>query len=183
MTKKDENLNEEFLEFLSASPIQPSARISEQILSRVHRELNPPRGRLFMKILGIHAFVSVVSLSVCSQFGVQAFPLYDAMNSFMQVMGHTYCLAVCGFLYLAASSLTFSFVLTPEEIRAIRKDRYSLILALAGVSLGVFLCVGTEVLALPSVFWLGGALVGGFGAFEVGWKLRSKFRQTLVHGI
>lgn len=183
MTDKDKNLTKDFIDFISSPGIEPSAEVSNSILSYIHQEMNPSRRRLFMKILGIHSIVSIFSLSLCSQFGIQTFPVFDAMNTFMKVMGDTYCLALCGFLYFAMSSLIFAFTLRPEEIYAIRKDRYSQILLLAGVSLGVFLCFGANVLALPSIFWLSGALVGGFGALEVGWRLRSKIRQVIIYGI
>lgn len=183
MTKKDKNLTEDFADFLSASEVEPPTHASNKILSYVNSELNPSRSRIFMKISGIHAVVSIFSLSLCSQFGIRAFPLYDAMNTFMKVMGHTYCLALCGFLYFAMSSVAFSFTLKPEEIRTIRKDRYAQLLLLAGVSIGIFLCLGADVLILPSIFWLIGSMVGGLGAFELGWRLRSRFRQDLVHGI
>lgn len=177
--RKKKDLSEEFLDFLSASEIQPSYELSNKILSFVREDLNPSRSRLFMKILGIHAIVSVISLSLCSQFGFQTFPLYDAMNTFMQFMGHTYCLALCGFLYFSASSIAFSFILKPSEILAIKKDRYSQILLLTGISMGVFLCLGADVLALPSIFWAAGALVGGMGAFEFGWKIRTQLKQVI----
>lgn len=101
----------------------------------------------------------------------------------MKVMGHTYCQVLCGALYFAMSSMVFSFTLKPEEIRVIRDDRYAQLLILTGISIGVFLCLKSEVLLVPSLLWLAGSIVGGLGAFEVGWRLRSKFRQSLIFGI
>ena len=178
MTKNNKDLIKEYLEFLKTPSIHPGPAVSDKILSFIREDLNPSRSKLFMKILGIHAAVSAVSLSLCSQFGIQSFPLYDAMNTFMKYMGHTYCLALCGFLYFAASSITFSFVLKPGEVRAIRKDRCSQLLLLIGISMGVFLCLGADVLAMTSIFWIIGALIGSLGAFEFGWKIRSKIQYT-----
>lgn len=183
MTKEFKDLQEDFAEFLSAPEMEPPAHVKEKILNYVHNELNPSRKKIFLKILGIHSLVSVFSLSLCSQFGIQTFPLYDAMNEFMKVMGHTYCLALCGFFYFAMSSSAFSFMLKPEEIRVIRKDKYAQLLVLTGVSIGVFLCIGSEILFLPSLFWMMGSIMGGLGAFELGWQVRSKFRRALIHGI
>lgn len=183
MTSEDEKLNRDFADFLSAPEVYPPAHLSEKILARVHLDLNPPRSKVFLKVLGIHSIVSLFSLSICSQFGIQSIALYDAMNVFMKVMGHTYCMALCGFLYLALSALALSFFLTPEEIRSIRKDFYAQLLVLAGVSLGVFMCLGAEMLLFPTLLWIVGSLIGGFAALELGWNVRSKFRQRLVHGV
>lgn len=183
MTSEDEKLNRDFADFLSAPEAHPPSHLSEKILARVRRDLNPPRPQVFLKVLGIHSVVSLFSLSICSQFGIQSFALYDAMNVFMKFMGHTYCMALCGFLYLALSALALSFFLTPEEIRSIRKDFYVQLLVLAGVSLGIFVCLGAEILVFPTLLWIAGSLVGGFGALELGWRVRSKFRQGLIYGI
>lgn len=183
MTWEDEKLNRDFADFLSAPATPPPTELSEKILARVKRELNPPRTQVFLKVLGIHSVVSLFSLSICSQFGIQSFALYDAMNVFMKFMGHAYCMALCGFLYFAVSALALGFLLTPEEIKSIRKDFYAQFLVLSGVSLGVFVCLGAQVLMLPTVLWMAGTLVGGFGALELGWRVRSKFRQRLIYGI
>jgi hypothetical protein len=102
------------------------------------------------------------------------------MNVFMKIMGHTYCMILCGLLYLSLSALALSFLLKPEEIGSIRKDFYAQLLVLAGVSLGVLVCLGAEVLIFPTLLWIAGSLVGGLGALELGWMVRSKFRQRLV---
>lgn len=183
MTKEDKKLNSDFADFLSVSEIQPPSHLSEKIISHVHRELNPPRTQVFLKVLGIHSVVSLFSLSICSQFGIQTLALFDVMNVFMEIMGHAYCMVLCGFLYLSVSALAFSFLLKPEEIRSIRKDFYAQLIILAGLSLGVFVCLGAEVLIFPTLLWTVGSLVGGFGALELGWRVRSKFRQRLIYGI
>ncbi len=181
--KKNISMTEEFIDFLSAPEVNPDPQVLNKILAYVREDLNPSRSRVFMKILGIHAVVSTFSLSLCSQFGIQTFPLYDAMNDFMKVMGHSYCLALCGFLYLAVSAVAFSFSLRLPEIQLIRKDKYVQLLMIIGVSLGVFLCFGEGVLTLPAVFWMGGAIFGGMGAFEVGWKIRMKVRNIVFANI
>ncbi len=183
MTIQYKNLTEEFNEFLSAPEVKPPSDISESILLRVHQELNPPQEKVFLKMLGIHAVVSVFSLSLCSQFGFQIFQIFDAMSTFMSVVGHTYCMVLCGALYIGLSALIFSFVMTPEEIKIIRQHKLLQLTLLSGLSLGFFLCTGAEVLLLPSVLWITGSLLGGIFSLELGWFLRSKIRQKLIFGL
>lgn len=134
-------------------------------------------------MLGIHTVVSLFSLSICSQFGIQSLKIYDAMDSMMSVVGHTYCMAFCGLLYLSISALMLSFLLKPEEIKVIRRHKVLQLTLLAGVSLGVFLCLGAEILIIPGILWVVGSLVGGITSLELGWMLRAKFRKQLIFGI
>src|SRR4051812_39054524 len=107
----DANIAEEFRKFLLSPEVNPPSQLSTKILTDVHRELNPPQKNVFLKMLGIHAFVSLFSLSVCSQFGLQSFQIFDVMSIFMSAVGHTYCMALCGGLYLGISCLAFSFIM------------------------------------------------------------------------
>ena len=182
MTVKDKTLNEEFNAFLSASEIAPPTGVREAVLSYVTKDLNPSNQSVFLKMLGIHSVVSLFSLSICSQFGVQTLRLYDAMESMMAVVGHTYCMAFCGLLYFTISALALSFLLRPEEIKVIRRHKVLQLTLLAGVSLGVFLCLGATVLFLPSILWVTGSLVGGIVSLELGWMIRAKFRRRLIFG-
>lgn len=183
MTMKDKKLDEEFNQFLSAPEITPPNAAREAVLTHVNRELNPSNQNVFLKMLGVHTVVSLFSLSICSQFGIQSLKLYDAMGSMMEAVGHTYCMAFCGLLYLGISALALSLLLKPEEIKVIRRHKVLQFTLLTGVSLGVFLCLGAEVLLFPGAIWIAGSLIGGIATLELGWWLRSKFRQQLIFGI
>lgn len=183
MTMKDKKITEEFNEFLSAPEVAPPIAACDAVLSQVNRELNPSNQSVFLKMLGVHTVVSLFSLSICSQFGVQFLKLYDAMDSMMEVVGHTYCMAFCGLLYLGISALAFSLLLRPEEIRVIRRHKILQLTLLSGVSLGVFLCLGAKILLIPGTLWIAGSLIGGIATLELGWMLRSKFRRQLIFGI
>lgn len=173
------DFNRELNQFLSAPEVAPPISLQETVLVRMSGLLNPSFQSVFLKILGVHAIVSVFSLSICSQFGIQSFKIYDAMDSMMEVVGHTYCMAFCGVLYLSVSALSLSFLLKPEEIKVIRRHPFLQFTCLIGVSLGVFLCLGAEVLLLPGALWIGGSLLGGITSLELGWLVRSKLRRQL----
>jgi hypothetical protein len=176
------NLNQEFQDFLSATETAPQASVSNNILSLINGDLNPSFQKVFMKVLGIHSVTSLLSLSLCSQFGIRTFSFFDLMHTFMKMTGPTICLALCGALYLGLSSLMISLFLSPEEVRKIRLQKGLQITLLSGASLGVFLCLGAEMLFLPMIFWFVGSLSGGIVTLEVGWLLRSQFRKRLIFG-
>lgn len=174
--------DKEFREFMSTPESAPPVRVSRSILETVRQKLNPSGHSVFIRILGIHAVVSLFSLSICSQFGIQTLPIYDAMNSMMKMVGHTYCMALCGLLYLSLSSLAMSALLSPEEVKVIRRQKLLQVALLTGVSMSVFLCLGAEILLLPAVFWIAGSLLGGMVTIELGWKARAAYRHREVTG-
>lgn len=182
MTPNERNLNQEFQDFLSAAETAPPALASKDILSRINGDLNPSFQKVFMKVLGIHSVTSLLSLSLCSQFGIRAFSFFDLMHTFMKMTGPTICLALCGALYLGLSSLMISLFLSPEEVRKLRLQKGLQIAILSGASLGVFLCFDAEMLFLPMILWFMGSLIGGVATLELGWLLRSQFRKRLIFG-
>lgn len=183
MVGDEKKLSEEFAEFMSSEGVAPPERVVDRVTEYVRRDLNPSSKDVFAKVLGIHALVSVVSLSLCSQFGLQTLALFDLMSVFMKFMGHTYCMALCGAVFMGASGFTFSLLLRPEEIRVVRQHRWLQVTALSSLSLGVFLLLDAEVLILPGALWMLGTLLGGIAYLELGWRVRSWFRQRLVYGI
>lgn len=88
MSEERKDIKADFEDFVSEKDPVPR-RISEQILAAIHRQIYPSRTQLFLKVFTIHLLVSCFSLSVCSQFGVRAFEIYDLMTVFMQFVGHT----------------------------------------------------------------------------------------------
>lgn len=163
----------EYNEFLESKEVSPPGVVSERVLSEVHRGLNPTIPSVAAKVLGIHAVLSVVTLSICSQFGIQVFPVMDLMDSFMLVAGHSYCMVFCGALYVGASAFAMSFLLTPEEVLAIRRNRLLQFLILSSVSLAAFVFFGAEILLIPALMWLAGALLAWVTSVELGWSIRT----------
>lgn len=180
MSRKKQEIDKDFSIFVSVSKNEPSAQVQEKILSYIYKELNPSRMHLFLKILVTHALVSILSLSFCSQFGIQTFYIYDVMKIFMNFLGETYCFLLCGFFYFSISSLFFSFLFKSDEIRIIRYDYYFQLFLLIGFSMIVWIYLSSDVFLFPSLLWIGGAITGGVGTFEVGWMMRSQCRITLA---
>ncbi|MBX3019715.1 MAG: hypothetical protein KF767_17635 [Bdellovibrionaceae bacterium] len=182
MTTKDKNISKEFGEFLSSPEVIPPLALRDSILSTVQKDLNPSGTQVFLRVIGVHTVVSLFSLSICSQFGLQSFKIFDAMNWAMSYVGHAYCMAFCGLLYLGISALALSLLLKPEDVRVLRQHRFLQVTLLSGVSLGVFLCLGAQILLIPGALWITGAIIGGVSTLELGWLVRSKFRRQLVFG-
>jgi hypothetical protein len=183
MNQDPKKLSEEFREFMDGAEVDPPLRVKLNIFKHVNRDLNPSFVNVFMRVLGIHAALSIVTLSICSQFGLQLFPLFDLMSTFMSYVGHTYCMTFCGALYIGSSALSLSLVLTPEQVRVVRKSSFLQFLILSFISLAIFLFFGAEILIFPALLWITGALIAGVLSVELGWLLRAQFRKRVVFGI
>lgn len=165
---------QEFQEFMSIEPTDPHERLSQQILSRVHSDLNPPVLKVFLKLSLIHAVVGATTLLFCPQFGVNLLGGMGLMTLFMK-WGEQACMLGCGAVFMGTSLLVASFVLRAEEVRVIRKTELLQVAALGLLSFGVFLCAGLVAVFGLSFFWLLGSLIGGLVTLEAGWALRNWF--------
>ena len=183
MKIENERARQKFEFFCNSDEIAPSLTVSSAVRDFVRRDLNPSVNHVFMKVLGVHAVVSLFSLSICSQFGIRTFSKVDLMDHMMTVVGHTYCMAFCGALYLGLSALALSAILQPQEIKLIRQHTLLQMTVLTGISMGVLLCVGASIFLLPGILWLIGSVTGGALGLELGWMIRSKLRQRLVFGL
>ena len=162
---------QEFNEFVEADSIQPPKHLAESIVTRVRADLNPSSWLVFAKLSAIHAVMGFITLLFCPQFGFGFTDGMGLMALFMR-FGDQACMLGCGAVFMGGSLLTASLVLRPEEVLTIRKTELLQISTLALLSIGVFICTGTGVIAGLGLFWVLGSIIGGLGTFEFGWRLR-----------
>ncbi|MBS1963240.1 MAG: hypothetical protein JST04_13575 [Bdellovibrionales bacterium] len=173
MEKNDlsKRIRQEFLEFANIEKIAVPKGLSETVLGTIRSELNPSSASVFLKLTLIHFFVGFATLSMCPQFGVSLTSSMGLMQYLMKY-GEGVCMLGCGALFLGASVLVASFVLKPEEVKVLRRNRVLLLSSLAALSLGILVGVGGEVVATLGLVWVLGAVVGGSGLMQLGWTLR-----------
>jgi len=116
------------------------------------------------------------------QFGIGAFGGMGLMHLFMR-FGETVCTLACGAFFLGSSTLVGSLVMRPQEVKVARKNRLVGVLLLSSISVGVFICTGADIVASIGLIWALGSMAGGIATLELGWLVRSHFRQRIVHGI
>ena len=123
----------------------PPPHVSRAILDLVRKDLNPATGRVFGKLVLIHAAASSLTLTVCPQFGVG--PLgggHGVMGLFMQY-GPGACAAACGFVFMSLTVVAANALLRPEELRVTYRSTLATFSALAILSVMALLCLGTLV--------------------------------------
>ena len=168
----------EYQEFLAAEPVSPPEALSESIISRVRRDLNPSAWLVFSKLTLVHVFVGTVTLLFCPQFGFSPSGGMGLMALFMK-FGEEACMLGCGAVFMSGSALMAAIVLRPEQVRVIRKTRFLQISSLALLSMAVFVCAGAGLLISMGLFWVLGSVLGGLVSLEIGWALRFRVASAL----
>lgn len=160
-----------YQEFNLASKEDAPKEVLKSLSEIVRKDLNPSFLGVFLKLSLIHSLSGVMTLFVCPQFG---FSLTDSPGLMRVFMSHGMgvCMLACGIFFLGTSMLVASFLMKPEEIRTLRKNRWTQISTLSTASFALMICLGAETILSLSLFWLSGALLGGLITLEVGWQLR-----------
>ena len=167
------NSKEEFLDFLSCTEVSPSIEITKNIFEKVRNDLNPSPSFVFKKIGIIHLITGSLTLLFCPQFGISFLANHGIMHFYMP-LGRVACSILCGATFLGFSAIVMSFILTAEESRVLRKNKFVNIFLLAAVSLLVFLIFGEPIVPGLIFTWLLGCLVMGVLSLEAGWFLKTK---------
>ncbi len=164
----------EYSEFLNVEEIRVPRELNQKVLGSIQALLNPSAWNVFAKLLGIHLVVGFFSLAVCHQFGMNPFGTTRSLSGwFMDMWGHSVCMIGCGVIFVSFSILAAGYFLTVEEVKALRRTEFLQTLALGVVSLGIFAAFGSELALAFAGLWMLGALMGGFLATEVVWRVRS----------
>lgn len=176
---KNQNSSEwlhEFNEFMSFESAKVPDSLSDKVLTKIDRLLNPKAHNVFLKILGIQTVVGFLSLSVCHQFGMNPFRTATSLaDVFMRWGGHGLCMVFCGLLFTALGLSAAGLFLSIEEIRALRRTEFSQAIGISTISLGLFFIAGAEFVFSLAGLWMLGALLGGFFSIEANFWLRQKF--------
>ncbi len=159
--------------FLKAPPLKVPGEITSGVFSLMQDLMNPSAWTVFFKILGIHLAVGFLSLGVCHQFGMNPFGTDQSLHTwFMSMWGHSTCMIVCGGLFVSATVLTAGYMLSVEEVRALKRTEFIQCFSLVSLSLVLFAIFGAHLGVQFSILWLMGGLVGGLVATEVVWQLK-----------
>lgn len=164
-------MKKEFIEFLSTKAISPPKEITQNILEKISRDLNPSSLSVFGKVSLIHLLMGSITLLFCPQFGLGFLSGMGIMHLFMS-LGSVGCALLCGSFFLGFSTLTVALILRPEEIRVVRKNNFIQISLLAIFSLLIFMIFGEIIVTGHSLAWLLGGTLMGIFSLEFGWYIR-----------
>jgi hypothetical protein len=132
------------------------------LINKVTREFNPSPLSVFANLVGIHFFSSLLTLSVCPQFGLRILGQGHGLMAYFMPLGMIGCFTLCGLFYLAVTVGLSKFIMTRAQWRVLRQYFVISMLALSLCSLLLFsLIQGLFILHL-SIAWLAGAIIGAY---------------------
>lgn len=158
---------EDFKEFVQADGVPVPSDVSENILKRVHAELNPSAWMVFLKLLGIHLVVGTLSLSICSQFGLNPFHTNFSLSEYFMKFGHSTCMFLCGVLFIGSTIALGQLALRREELLVLSKNAPLQVFGLSVLSLAALIGFGAEVVLGIGTLWFIGAMAGGVMATKI----------------
>jgi hypothetical protein len=161
-------------EFTEFSEIDvKNVEVPEGVFKNLRARLFPNPWAVFGKIAALHVVVGFFSLAVCNQFGLNPFQTAQGLTDwFMRVAGHNLCMLLCGTFFISATYLLANFLLTIEELEAVRRYEWLQTGIIGLVSLAAFYFFGAELAATFAILWLIGALLGGLLSIEGSYRLR-----------
>lgn len=171
----NQSIKEDFNKFLDTPSVIPPSHLSKKIQNRIHLNLNPPILMVFGKLVLAHLIVGPISLTFCSQFGMgQSHHSGNGFSKYMMGLGMETCMIVCGAIFLIFSLLAATLILRIEELKIIRKTCLLQVLGLGLLSIGAFVCMGSDLVFSLTMYWLTGAAIGGMIAIEATWWVRKR---------
>lgn len=173
ISKQNQDWLKEYADFLQTDLTPVPTEVTQRIWSEIGGLLHPSALIVFAKILTVHLITGFLSLGVCNQFGVNPFNTsWSLADVFMNFGGHGFCMVVCGGLFFSTSFLMAGFLLSIEEVKALRRTELVQFFALALFSLGMFAIGGADFALTYAVLWLAGGLLGGALTIETLWRLK-----------
>lgn len=170
---------EDFQEFVNTESQMVPKEISEKVLRRVKKSLNPAWYFIFMKLFCVHLLTGTLSMGICNQFGMSPFNTGFSLSDYFMKFGHSTCMFFCGVLFVGGSILISSYIIRPEELRVLKRSAVVQSLSLGILSLSIFWLLGAEIALSIAILWMIGALIGGVSVSEVVFRLRMKSFSTL----
>lgn len=161
----------EFTEFSQTNV--NDVKVPDGVFRNLRTRLFPNPWFVFGKLAGLHVVVGFFSLAICTQFGLNPFQRDQTLTDwFMKIGGHNFCMFLCGVFFMATTYLLSNFLLTLEEVEAVRRFEWLQTGVMGLASLAAFYFFGAELVAIFAVLWLIGSLLGGFLSIEGSYRFR-----------
>jgi hypothetical protein len=159
------SVRKDFDDFSRADEASEPESLPASLRRAVRRDLEPSGTRILVRLSCLHLTLSVVSLSVCHQFGLNPFGTTWSLSDWaMQMAGHTVCMLVCGAVFFGGTVAFMPLVLSSDERRVLWQSVHQYLGTLIFGSLFAFWLVSAEL-------DFGGVLVWSFAAWSTGWLI------------
>ncbi len=168
----EQQIAQEFAEFIATTPIPPASALDEIIIKRVERDLRPVWWQIWSKLTLVQVVAGLLTLSLCPQFGL-GFGLH---NEFLHTLHVTTTSPIfyllCGLLFVSAGATLAGLILPRAAIRAFSQQKYLFFTLYTVLAYITLVTLGSEAFILSSLAWMVGGWLGNLMMFSVVTRLR-----------
>jgi hypothetical protein len=168
MSKRSDSnrdITQELSEFLALPEESGAARErpAPGLLARVSSDLSPGFAEMAVRVGGIHVLSSLLSVSVCPQFGVGPLGGGHGIMGFFMRFGDIGCAIGCGAFYMGVTAGLTRALLGPDQKRALKHQGLVQFSWLIAASWAFFMLGGSAGSASPTYLaaWGLSALITG----------------------
>lgn len=171
-TKNEQEMRQDFVEFIDTEQIAPGKHLDEAVLARVKKDLQPAWWKVYGKLTLIEVTAGLATLAICPQFGFG----FGQHNQFLHALHSSSPSAVfyllCGLFFVLIGGVMGGLILNRAEIRTAGRSKYLYFTVYSALAFLILLALGTEVFVVSSLVWIIGALLGNILGFEAAIRLR-----------
>jgi hypothetical protein len=146
--------------------------INAKILSDIKKRLKPDLKYILAKLFGIHTLTTIITLAICPQFGFQFFKTSLNLMHYFMKFGQHFCDFACGTFFTATSFFIALFIISRDELRVLKYNKFLAISSIILTSIGFFAIMSPTVFFELSLLWILGATMGASLALEIGIRLQ-----------
>ncbi|MGK2907080.1 MAG: hypothetical protein ACSLFH_12130, partial [Desulfuromonadales bacterium] len=123
-TKDEQQMEQEFAEFIAAEPLAPATALDEVILQRVARDLCPARWKIWARLTLIEVTAGLLTLTICPQFGLGFGQHNEFLHALHAATTPLVFYLLCGLIFVSFGAGLGGVVLTRAEIRTLGQQKY-----------------------------------------------------------
>ncbi len=169
--KLDKKIISDYSDFINSDGLNTSLSLDAKIRHNVSQIINPSPWRVLARVAFIVFIVGILNLFLCPQFGLSFMKNSGLHELFMQ-FGKYGCKFFCGAFFLGSGLFIASFMLSYDDLRVSRQNKFLQIVLLSSIFLVLFVAAGGAIYFTVAIFWLMGAIIGGFICLELGFYFR-----------
>lgn len=162
----DKKIMKEFIKFVEADPVSSKKTIDNSIHKMVEKSLNPSIWMVFAKFFGIETAVGLATLLICPQFNIGYGSHNELFHSLHSTLPPVLFFIVCGIFFVLLGAALAGLILSRDEIRVIKKTKYTYYAIYSLTAYIIFVSLGAEVFMISSITWIFGAMTGNYVGFE-----------------
>lgn len=133
-------------------------KIKSALLQKAQSTLFPSAGQVFRRLFALHLISSLLTLSICPQFGFRLVGEGHGLMHYFMFAGTYGCQVLCGAFYMLSTVLLSLFVLNTYQVRTLTRSSLVFIPALSLLSLATFNVMSPDESLLINLAWLSGAI-------------------------